>query len=145
LGPVRIHRGQPVNSVRQPSRRLVTVNWWQLLYHLRLGELTQATAHYTGHIADGYTWPWLLEHRQNARHLIADAHAALARTATTPDQALTHALAGITIDPYSTASYDATADAYTRLGQADHAQTLREEMVKRLANLRRVERQHMSA
>ncbi|WP_162907427.1 AfsR/SARP family transcriptional regulator [Allorhizocola rhizosphaerae] len=124
--------------------QLITVDWWQLLYHLRRGDLTQATTQYAGPIADGHTWPWLPEHRQNARHLIADAHAALARTATTPEQALTHALVGITIDPYSTASHDAAIDAYTRLDQADHAQTLREEMVKRLADLQRVERQRMS-
>ncbi|HZM75405.1 MAG TPA: hypothetical protein VFC19_06745 [Candidatus Limnocylindrales bacterium] len=112
--------------------QLVAVDWWQLLHHLQRGDLTQATAHYTGHIADGHTWDWLPEYRQNTRHLIADAHATLTRTVATPNHALTHALAGINIDPYSTACYDTAISAYMQLDQPDHAQALREEKARRL-------------
>jgi DNA-binding SARP family transcriptional activator len=121
-----------VDDLYRLDPQLVTVDWWQLLHHLQRGDLAQATACYTGPIADGHTWHWLPEHRQNARRLIADTHATLARTAATPDQGLTHALAGINTDPYSTTCYLAAIDAAMKMGQPDRAQAFREQMARRL-------------
>ncbi|GIH05713.1 hypothetical protein Rhe02_37800 [Rhizocola hellebori] len=111
---------------------MITVDWWQLLHDLQHGHLEHAVASYLGPIADGHTWDWLPEHRQTARHLIADTHARLAHTASSSHQALEHALAGITVDPYSQACYQAAIDAHQHLGHSAQAQTLHAQMVQRL-------------
>ncbi|HZM79262.1 MAG TPA: bacterial transcriptional activator domain-containing protein, partial [Candidatus Limnocylindrales bacterium] len=114
---------------------LITTDWWQLLHHLQSGDLNHAVTLYTGPIADGYAWDWLPEHRQTARHLIADTHAHLAHLAhiaKTPDLALDHALAGISIDPYTPACYHAAIDAHLRLGNTRQAQILRHDLAQRL-------------
>lgn len=111
---------------------LISVDWWQLLRHLQAGQLCQAVACYRGPLADGHAWDWLPEHRQHIRHLVADLHARLAHAASTPEQALHHALTGITVDPYSPACYQAAIDAYHHLGNIEQAQILQAEMIRRL-------------
>jgi len=111
---------------------LITVDWWQLEADLRRGNYEAAIARYTGPLADGHSWDWLPEHRQTARHIVADAHVHLANVATTPQQALDYALAGINIDPHALACYEAAIHAHHQMGNPDRAHILHNQLVRKL-------------
>ncbi|MBQ1050816.1 hypothetical protein KBX50_20370 [Micromonospora sp. C51] len=88
---------------------------------------------YTGDLAAGYLWPWLIPHRETARRHVLDAYAALAATEPDSKQALAYLQGGIRIDPYNADLHQRAARILNDIGEHTAATSLTDRYTRRLA------------
>jgi DNA-binding SARP family transcriptional activator/nucleoid-associated protein YgaU len=90
---------------------------------------------YTGDIADGESWLWLVPEREATRRDILDAYTHLADTETDPRAALGLIQNAIRIDPYSEDLHRRAMQLHASLGSADGVRRTLAAITERLAQL----------
>ena len=90
---------------------------------------------YTGDIADGESWLWLVPEREATRRDILDAYTHLADTETDPRDALNLIQNAIRIDPYSEDLHRRAMQLHASLGSADGVRRTLAAITERLAHL----------